>query len=122
LSNVYIGAPTPMVTDSSSLLFEKKTLPPVPKPAARSADALRRVAGTYKFGPDFYQPNSVVHIEPRDGYLLLRYPSLDVPLTPIANGEYFDRFYWSFVRFENGKLIYRNGSDEFTAEAQSTQR
>jgi CubicO group peptidase (beta-lactamase class C family) len=122
LSNVYIGAPTPMVNDISSLLFEKKTLPPVPKPAARSADALRRVAGTYKFGPDFYQPNSVVHIEPRDGYLLLRYPSLDVPLTPIANGEYFDRFYWSFVRFENGKLIYRNGSDEFTAEAQSTQR
>jgi CubicO group peptidase (beta-lactamase class C family) len=115
LSNVYIGAPTPMADDIAALLFENKKLPPVPKPVARSADALRGVAGSYQFGPDFYQPNVVARIEPRDGYLLMRYPALDAPLTPLANGQYFDRFYWSFVQFENGRMIYRNGNSEFTA-------
>ncbi|HEY6844383.1 MAG TPA: serine hydrolase domain-containing protein, partial [Thermoanaerobaculia bacterium] len=115
LANVYLASPAPIANDIASLLFEKKTLPPVPKPVARSVEELRRAAGTYQFGSDFYQRNVIARVEPRDGYLLLRYPALDVPLTPIANGEYFDRFYWSFVRFENGKMIYRNGADQFTA-------
>jgi len=115
LSNVYIASPSPIARDISAILWWDKKLDAVPTPVTRSADELRRVAGTYQFGPTFYQPNVVARIEPRDGYLLLRYPTFDVPLTPIANGQYFDRRFWSFVRFEVGKMIYRNGSDEFTA-------
>ena len=87
----------------------------MPKPVAVSPDELNRVTGTYQFDSNFYQPNVKLNIEPRDGYLLMRYPTFATPLTPIAGGGYFDRFYWSFVRFEDGKLIYRNGNDEFVA-------
>ena len=87
----------------------------MPKPVVRSSEELKRVAGAYQFGPNFYQPNVVARIEPRDGYLVMHYPTFEVPLTPLASGEYFDRLYWSFVRFESGKMTYRNGSDEFTA-------
>lgn len=115
LANVYLASPNPIAKDIASLLFENRQLPPVPKPVSRGADDLRRVAGTYQFASNFYQPNVVARIEARDGYLLLRYPTFDVPLTPLANGEYFDRLYWSFVRFDSGKMFYRNGSDEFAA-------
>ena len=53
--------------------------------------------------------------KPVDPNLRMHYPTFEVPLTPLASGEYFDRLYWSFVRFESGKMTYRNGSDEFTA-------
>ena len=120
LANLYLASPTPIGRDIATLLWSKDPkLPPVPTPVARPAAELKRVAGTYQFGANFYQPNVVARIEPRDGYLVLRYPTFDTPLTPIANGEYFDRFYWSFIRFEDGKMIYRNGSDEFTATAQT---
>src|SRR6266550_1188169 len=120
LANDYLASPTPIARDIAALYWTSDAkLAAVPKPVRRSSDELRRVAGTYKFGADFYQPNQVARIEPRDGYLVMRYPTFDTPLTPIANGEYFDRFYWSFVRFEDGKMIYRNGSDEFTASAQT---
>ena len=126
LANVYLASPTPIADDISAILWQKDPqLAPVPKPVPRAAEELRRISGTYRFGPNFYQPNVIVRIEPRDRYIVLRYPAFDAPLTPIANGAYFDRFYWSFVRFENGKLIYRNGNDEFVATSvspQSTQR
>src|SRR5205085_5550323 len=126
LANVYLASATPIARDIAAILWTDARLAAVPKPVSRPAEELRRVAGSYQFGPNFYQPNIVARIEPRDGYLIMRYPTFDTPLTPIANGQYFDRFYWSFVRFENGKMIYRNGEDEFTAqittETQSTQR
>jgi len=116
LSNLYLASATPIASDISSILWEKNPkLTPVPKPVARSAAELRRVSGGYQFGPNFYQPNVLVRVERRDGYLAVRYPSFTSPLTPIAGGAYFDRFYWSFIRFEDGKLIYRNGNDEFIA-------
>ena len=106
LANVYLASPTPIGRDIGTLLWTPGAkLPPVPTPVKRSSDELQCVAGTYKFGANFYQPNVVARIEPRDGYLVLHYPTFDTPLTPIANGEYFDRFYWSFIRFEEGKMI-----------------
>jgi len=106
----------PFTSEAAALVSRRTSkLAPVPKPAARSAEELRRVSREYSFGPNFYQPNVRVRVEPRDGYLALRYPSFTSPLTPIDNGVYFDRFYWSFIRFEEGRLIYRNGHDEFVA-------
>jgi hypothetical protein len=69
----------------------------------------------YQFGPDFYQPDSTVEVAVRDGALELRTPAFTATVTPLADGTYFDRMYWSFIRFADGKLVYRNGSSEFVA-------
>ncbi|HYS53802.1 MAG TPA: serine hydrolase domain-containing protein [Thermoanaerobaculia bacterium] len=116
LSNLYLASATPIASDISAILWQAAPkLPPVPKAVARSRDDLARVAGSYQFGPDFYQRNVMARIEPRENFLMMVYPTFSAPLTPIANDQYFDRFYWSFVRFEDGKLSYRNGDDEFVA-------
>jgi hypothetical protein len=53
--------------------------------------------------------------EVSDGALVMRYPHSTTALVPVEGGLYFDRAYWSFIRFVPGKLIYRNGSDDFVA-------
>ncbi|MDQ6801424.1 MAG: beta-lactamase family protein [Acidobacteriota bacterium] len=116
LANIYLASPTPMAADISEILWNPKPkLEAVPKPIAASAEALQRVAGTYQFDSNFYQPNVRARIEKRDKFLMMVYPTFSVPLTPIASDEYFDRFYWSFVRFEPGKMVYRNGNSVFEA-------
>jgi hypothetical protein len=105
-----------MAADISEILWNlKPELAAVPMPIAASPESMKRVVGTYQFDSSFYQPNARARIELRDKFLMLVYPTLSVPLIPIEGGEYFDRFYWSFVRFEDGKLIYRNGNDTFVA-------
>ena len=116
LSNLYLASPTPIAADISQILWnEKPKIPAVPKPIAASADALQSAVGTYQFDSTFYQPNARVRIEKRDKILMMVYPTSSVPLTPIEGGGYFDRLYWSFVRFEPGKMTYTNGSSVFTA-------
>jgi D-alanyl-D-alanine carboxypeptidase len=116
LANLYLASPTPIAGDISEILWNTKPkLAAVPKPIAASSDALKRVVGTYQFDSSFYQPNVRARIEKRDKFLMMVYPTFSVPLTPIDGGEYFDRFYWSFVRFEPGKMTYRNGSSVFAA-------
>ena len=112
LSNVYIASPSQIARDIRTMLWSDKKLDAVPTPVKRSADELRRVAGSYQFGPDFYERNLLARVEARDGFLVLHYPTFELPLTPIANGQYFDRRFWSFVRFEDGKMIYSNAGDD----------
>jgi hypothetical protein len=74
LSNLYIAAATPIAHDIAALLWQPHpALPPVPRPAPRSAAELERAAGRYQFGPDFYQPDATVEVTVRDGALELRY-------------------------------------------------
>jgi CubicO group peptidase (beta-lactamase class C family) len=116
LSNLYVASPSAIADDIASLLWQPQmALPSVPAPVARSKQQLARAAGTYIFGHDFYQPDATVRIEVDGGALAMHYPALTVSLVPIAGGDYFDRDYWSCVRFEPGKLIYRNGTTEFVA-------
>jgi D-alanyl-D-alanine carboxypeptidase len=116
LANVYLASPRPIADDISSILWdEQPKLTAVPKAVARTREEMDHIKGTYQFGANYYQPNVRVRIEPRDRFAMLVYPTSSTPLTPIAGGGYFDRFYWSFIRFEDGKLIYRNGNDEFIA-------
>jgi hypothetical protein len=56
-----------------------------------------------------------VHVDVDGAALAMHFPSSTVGLAPVTGGGYFDRAYWSFVRFEPDKLIYRNGADEFVA-------
>lgn len=117
LSNAYLASPTPIANDIGAILWERSPkLPPIPARVPRSKDDLDRLAGEYQFGPNFYVPNVAVRVERRDDYLQMAYKVGDtvIPLLPTADG-FFDRLYWSFVRFEAGKLIYRNGTSEFVA-------
>lgn len=116
LSNLYIAAATPIARDIAALLWEPHAaLPAVPRPAQHAAGELERAVGRYRFGHDFYQPDATVEVVVRDGALELRTPAFSATLTPLADGSYFDRMYWSFIRFADGTLVYRNGSSEFVA-------
>ena len=114
LSNLYIAAPTPMANDIGRLLWEEAPkLEPVPMPVQRAAADLDRNTGDYRFDKNFFVPNLLAHIERRDNYLAMVYSNGSVvPLVPTADG-YFDRVYWSFVRFEGDKMIYRNGGVDY---------
>jgi CubicO group peptidase (beta-lactamase class C family) len=118
LSNLYLASPTPIGNDIAEILWNREPkLPPVPKRVSRPAEELSRHAGEYRFGSNFYTPNLLARVERRDDYLVMIYVegSTVIPLLPMADGQYFDRLYWSFVRFEERKLIYRNGDSEFVA-------
>ena len=122
LSNFYIGAPTPMANDIGDLLWsEHPKLEPVAKPVARSAADLDRDGGDYQFDKNFFVPNVVAHIERRENYLVMTYTStgFTTPLTPTAGG-YFDRIFWSAVRFEGDKMIYRNGGVDYVGVRKAT--
>jgi hypothetical protein len=117
LSNLYLASPLPIANDIAALMYAKEPkLEAVPAPVARTAAELDRFAGTYQFPADFYVPNQVARVERRGNYLAMVYTtgSTVIPLVPTKDG-FFDRFYWSWVRFEDGKLIYRNGKSEFAA-------
>ncbi|HWW62084.1 MAG TPA: hypothetical protein VN181_12010, partial [Thermoanaerobaculia bacterium] len=120
LSNLYLASPLPIANDIAALMWAKEPkLEPVPAPVARTAEDLDRHVGTYRFPANFYVPNQVVRVERRDHYLAIVYTtgSTVIPLIPTKDG-FFDRFYWSWVRFEDGRLIYRNGTSEFIAPRQ----
>src|SRR5262249_47519279 len=115
LSNLYIAAPMPIGNDISTLLWEKDPkLEAIPKRIARAAADLERDAGDYRFDQNFFVPNALAHVERRADYLVMIYPSTGfvTPLVPTAGG-YFDRLFWSTVRFEGGKMIYRNGGVDY---------
>ena len=115
LSNLYIGAPTPMANDISELLWaDSPKLEPVPKRVERASADLDRDTGDYQFDKNYFVPNVVAHVERRGDYLVMTYTStgFTTPLLPTAGG-YFDRIFWSTVRFEGNKLIYRNGGVDY---------
>jgi D-alanyl-D-alanine carboxypeptidase len=114
LSNLYISAASPIGDDIGSLLWEEKpSLEAVPRRVARQSAELDQVVGQYQFDKDFFVPNLLAKIERRGDYLAMIYPGgSHIPLVPTDNG-YFDRAYWSFVRFEGDKMIYRNGGADY---------
>ncbi|HLW34209.1 MAG TPA: serine hydrolase domain-containing protein, partial [Chthoniobacterales bacterium] len=121
LSNMYIAAPSMIAEDIGALLFDQKPTYDVPHPVSVSEPELKRCAGKFRFGDDFFQKNAEVQIEARADHLDLIYSStgFTVSLIPIGNGQFFDRVFWSFVRFEKDKLIYRNGETDYVAAKES---
>lgn len=118
LSNVYIAATSTIAEDLGAMLFGQPVNRDVPKPVPADENQLKRYAGTFRFGEDFFVKNVVVRVQPRGDHLDLVYPSQTVALLPIAGGRFFDRNYWSFVRFEHNNLIYRNNDKDYVAVRQ----
>ena len=115
LSNLYLASPSIISDDIGAIVYGEKPANAPPQIIHATRAALEKYEGTYQFGPDFYVANQALKVDAHDDYLSNSSGSTFVPL---ANGEFFDRYYWSFIRFEDGKLIYRNGKDVFTAPKQ----
>lgn len=100
------------------MLFDQPPAHEVPKPVRVSAEELKKRAGIFRFGEDFFQKNAEMRIEARSDYLEMVYPAtgFSASLIPIQGGQFFDRLFWSFVRFENGQLVYRNNDKDYVAK------
>lgn len=112
LSNSY--APTsqsPIAEDLSAILFGQAYSPP-PRRATLDESALAAQLGSYKFGPDFFRPNTTVKMV-RDGdHLLMDWGSgFTSVLVPLSSNEFLDRSIWARVIFQPGQVIYRYGQD-----------
>ena len=68
---------------------------------APGATELKTCAGTFQFGPDFYQPNAEVTLMASGPELSLRWPSGDASaLIPLGRDYFVDRSYWVEVKIE----------------------
>ncbi|MBA3527521.1 MAG: serine hydrolase [Pseudomonadota bacterium] len=105
LSNTYNSVTTPVARGVGAIYFG---LPPEPMPALRpepltSAEA-ERLVGTYKFGPEYYVPNSTVTITTEDGHIQAEYPS-GYPASPyvsISSTKFIVRPFWMPAEFVIG--------------------
>jgi D-alanyl-D-alanine carboxypeptidase len=117
LSNLYLASPSIIAEDLGAILFHQPVTGQVPKPIKLSEDDLRKFAGSFHFGDDYFVKNAAVKIEPRRDYIAMVYAAtgFTIPLQPIEGDRFFDRSFWSFVRFEKDRLIYRNGDIDYVA-------
>ena len=120
LSNLYIAAPSTIAEDLGAMLFDQPVNRDVPRPIHVNGADLKRFAGTFRFGDDYFVKNAVVRVEPQMDHLDLNYPAtgFSIALIPIEGDRFFDRNFWSFIRFDGDKLIYRNNDKDYVAVRQ----
>jgi hypothetical protein len=95
LANNYIPLATQLGSDIAAILFGERYFSPGPSSAEPDPQAVKEVAGRYRFDSSFYQPNMVMTIREMDGRLLLDWGEL-IPEAPL---QYVDRAYWQELRF-----------------------
>jgi D-alanyl-D-alanine carboxypeptidase len=117
LSNLYLASPSIIAEDLGAILFNQPVTRQVPKPVKLPENELKKFAGSFRFGADYFVKNAAVKIEPHHDYISMvnRETGFTIPLLPIEGDRFFDRSFWSFVRFEKDKLIYRNGDIDYVA-------
>jgi D-alanyl-D-alanine carboxypeptidase len=120
LSNLNIAAVVGEISEGVSALvlgeeperleFELRALP---------NDSLVPLAGSYRFGDDFYAPGGLLQIVARDGYLFDVGRTPEAGLIPIADGGFLYRPVWARVRFladAEGRVTALRFYDRFVAE------
>ena len=72
-------------------------------------DKIEQIIGIYRFGHDFYVPNSSIEIIESGGYFYIKnQPDQKVGLIQISEEEYIDRQHWLKVKFvwnDNGQIV-----------------
>jgi hypothetical protein len=81
--------------------------PVTPMPAIRpdriSASALGAIAGTYRFGPDYYVPNASVQVRSVDGHVQAVVNGSDrFAMVPIDDTHFLLRSFWVPADFRLG--------------------
>ena len=112
MSNIYSSATTDIGYDIAAIALG------LPHEVFRPAKALfpheiKAYAGSFQFGPDFYQKNAKMELTAIGNGLSLRWPSGELSqLIPTDQDHFIDRNYWETVKIErdsSGKqsaLIY----------------
>jgi CubicO group peptidase (beta-lactamase class C family) len=113
LGNLYLAAAqSPVATDLALIALGE---PPkgqtfVPKKVA--AAELKQYVGAYRFGEDFFRGPILIHVLLDGETLVLDWGNnFRTPLTPLGNGEFLLRRFWSRIIFRPGELIYRDERD-----------
>ncbi|GAA4711612.1 beta-lactamase family protein [Sphingomonas lutea] len=105
LSNLYSSVTTPIARAIGAMHFG---LVPEAMPALRaeplSAGETARLVGTYRFGADYYVPNSTITITARGGRIQAEYPSgyTPSPYVPVSPTSFIVRPFWSKAEFTIG--------------------
>jgi len=121
LSNIYASVPTTMGFDLVALELNKP-LDPLQLPASPPPPMdVAAIAGAYRFGADFYQPNTALNLTADEGDAVLHWADGSTSaLIPIGGDRFIDRAYWvgvSIHRDAAGRpdaLVY----DRFTGARQ----
>lgn len=111
LSNLYSSVTTPIARAVGALYFGQ---PATPMPALRAEPLTpaetARLVGTYRFGGDYYVPNSTITIAASNGQIRAEYPSgyAASPYVPVTPTTFIIRPFWSdatFVLGPDGKAV-----------------
>ena len=100
MSNIYSSVTTDIGYDIAAIALD------LPHDVFRSTKALsldeiKGYAGSFQFGPDFYQKNAKMELTATANGLSLRWPSGDLsPLIPTNHDRFIDRNYWEPVKIE----------------------
>ncbi len=100
MSNIYSSVTTDIGYDIAAIALD---LPHAVFQSAKalSPDELKGYAGSFQFGPDFYQKNAKIELTATGNGLSLRWPSGDLsPLIPTSHDHFIDRAYWEPVGIE----------------------
>jgi D-alanyl-D-alanine carboxypeptidase len=105
LSNIYSSATTTLGFDVAALSLGLPYLSLAFGKSPANPDQLKTCAGTFQFGPDFYQANAEVSLAAQGKELSMRWPSGDIsPLIPVGQDHFVDRSYWMDVKLERDGL------------------
>jgi CubicO group peptidase (beta-lactamase class C family) len=117
LSNSYSPVSQSPVADDLAAIALGEPIAPAGKvlPEPLSATELAKVAGAYRFGPDFYRRNAEVNLRVENGDAVLDWGggSRSV-LIPVGAGEFLDRQFWGRIKINadgNGFTYSTSGQD-----------
>jgi len=104
LCNLNISGVSEEVADAVAAisLGEKPDLPKLKEKPSQSAEELSKMAGVYRFGKDFYVPDSRIEFRASGAGLAVpaQPPAPPGALIPVSDGSFIHRQHWIRVRFE----------------------
>ena len=112
LTNFNVSSITSEIADNLAAIFFGDAYEPLQLSAKPDVDAavLKDMTGLYRFGSDFYVPNSTIRITEQNGQLLIPGNSYSPTggLLPVTGLEFIHRQQWFRVIFEHdahGKIV-----------------
>jgi CubicO group peptidase (beta-lactamase class C family) len=103
LENNYVSVATQIGFDLAGILFNQSIDPPDVKITKVDTAESREIVGKYQFEKDFYQPNFLMTVTNKDGFLYTDWGEL-IPGKPM---QFVQRAFWSKVAFtknDEGKV------------------
>lgn len=98
LENNYVSVANQVGVDVAGIVFNQEIEIPELKLSKVKTEESGLVVGKYQFGSDFYQPNFLMNVTEKDGFLFSDWGEL-IPGKPF---QYTQRAFWSKVSFVKG--------------------